>query len=704
LLALAPSRFSLSGLAAPSRFAAVAARLASVFALLLYLLGLSPLGLSRSAHAQGIFIANGTAVAQDGNKITPSFTLLTQSTDVKDSIDEFQRFVKHEAWDKAFKSLETIASKTSTGYMDRSDGVLVPNKLLARSLLASLPSAGKNAYRVFYDPQANSLWDKAVGKAEAENLSAIVNNHLISSVGDRAADRLGDLLFEQGELEQAVTAWRSILDYCPDSQIPKAQTLVKVATALARSARWNEFQEVEQTVRERHASETVELGGRRVTAGEHIARLAAVSASSQPSLVQGLPPDMGLPVSEEPLWQFRYQSKADPLNPNNPFSIVDVYGRSRVNDFFIPATADDKRVYVNLFGIEMAFDLENGKLLWRSGKLHQLQLQQQRQGIVPERYGVKLVGDRLWSVSRDPQQLNQHPITFALIAREAATGKELYNSRKSQNAWNILSEPCPSGDVLYVGASRATQGRELAVLMLSAKDGKLLKTFNVGNHAVDQNQIYMDRIAQPTFLLHGDRLYVDTNGGALLALDPQTGTVEWGILYESPSPPVNYYPQFTTPAGSGPPVYVGGLLFSKGMRSTRLLGVQVAGPELIWNRPVLKSAVMVGADEEHIYMAGEELTAYDLKTQELVWSTQLPRTAIWSVPLLTKNRLYQFTSRGICEVDKRTGQLLKIFRGVDLDSFGGTMFVTTHGLLTVSNLAVTAYPLSPGAREARKSQ
>ncbi len=673
---------------------------------ILVLFGLSLPGLCGSAQAQGMFV-NATftpAGTADGTKITPSFTLPTQSSDVKDSVDEFQRFVKHEAWDKAFKSLETIASKTSAGYMDRSDGVLVPSKVLSRSLLAGLPSAGKNAYRVFYDAQATKLRDKAVGKAEMENLSNIVNNHLISSVGDRAADRLGDLYFEQGELEQAVSAWRSILAYCPDSQLSKAQTLVKIGTALARSGRWNEFREVEQTVRDRHASETVELGGRRVTAGEQIATLAAISQSQQPALVQGLPPDMGLPVVDEPLWQFRYQSKADPLNPNNPFAMVDVYGRSRVNDFFIPATADDKRVYVNLFGIELGFDLETGKLLWRSGKLHQLQLQQQRQGIIPERYAVKLVGDRLWSVARDPQQLNQHPITFALIAREPATGKEVFNSRKSQSTWNILSEPCPSGDVLYVGASRSNQGRELVVLMLNAKDGKLLKTFNVGNHAVDQNQIYSERIAQPGFLMHGDRLFVDTNGGALVSLEPQTGAVEWGILYESPSPAVNYYSQYPMQYGSSPPVYTAGLLFSKGMRSTRLLGVQVDGPALIWNRPVLKSAIVVGADDERIYLAGEELTAYSLKTQELVWSTQLPRTANWSVPLLTQNRLYQFTSRGICELDKRTGQLLKIFRGSDLDSFGGTLLVTPHGLLAVSNLAITAYSLSPAAQETRTSR
>jgi len=72
----------------------------------------------------------------------------------------------------------------------------------------------------------------------------------------------------------------------------------------------------------------------------------------------------------------------------------------------------------------------------------------------------------------------------------------------------------------------------------------------------------------------------------------------------------------------------------------------------------------------------------------------LPRSADWSVPLVTKNRLYQFTARGVCEVDKQTGQIMRIFRGADLDSLGGSVFLTPKALITVSNLGITAYPLT----------
>lgn len=917
-------------------------RLARVLARLACAFFISP-AICHEARAQVGFVVNGrleVAAATDANKSPPGFALPSQSADVKESLDEFERLAKHEQWEKAFQALEVIAGKTTTGFIDRGDGVLVPSRLLVRGLLAGLSGAGKNAYRLFYDSQATALWDKAEGAAELDNLNKIVNNHLISSVGDRAADRLGDLYFERGDYEQAAAAWQTLLLYCPDSKVSKAQLLIKVATALARSGRVGEFAAQQQTLRERYANDSVEIGGRRVSALGEMTRLAALAGSDKSAVAAAspLPEDFALPTDVAPLWQFTYQSKPDPTSSHQPFAIQDIYGRLRPNDFTIPAAVDDKRVYLNLFGVEMAFDAASGKLLWRSGKLHLLQFQQNRHNVMPERYSIFSTGDRTWSVLRDPQQANQG-VGFGLVVRDAATGKEIFNSRRTLSAWSILGSPLlvagqtpaeaappavPSespapilnlangfansaglfgfngdskligpairltdagnqkssvfthtpldvtrfhtqftikldkaqadgmtfalqgvgatalgnrgvnlgygglpksvavkfdlfnnggeganstglylngaepnatnsvdltgtgidlhngrplqvtldydgttleasihdtvdnksatqsytvnipqvvggptayvgftastgglmaeqnvlswvytvggpakpkpnaADTVYIAASRTGQGRELALLALGAKDGKLQKTITLGNYAVDQNQVYGDRVAQPTLLMNGDRLYVDTHGGALVSLQPRSGTIDWGTLYDTATPSTGYYYDYQPPQlGISGPLRAGGLLFTKGMRSTRLLGLQAEGPTLAWNRPVSKTAVLIGADDERLYLGGEELTAYSLKTKELLWATQLPRAAGWSVPLLTQHRIYQFTSRGICEVDTATGEVLKIFRGADLDSFGGTMFLTPQSIVTVSNLAVTAYPRTPKNQQAQ---
>jgi outer membrane protein assembly factor BamB len=377
----------------------------------------------------------------------------------------------------------------------------------------------------------------------------------------------------------------------------------------------------------------------------------------------------------------------------NPFKMMDVYGRAMANDFAIPAAADEKRVYVNVFGVEMAFDLATGKLLWRSGKLHELDFQQARQGISPERYSLDLVGDRVWSVGRTPQQAGQRG-SFVLTAREAASGKEIYNSSRALGSWSFLGAPRVVDGVVYIGAQRNRQGRNLSLLLLDAGTGKLKHAVEIGQYAADVNQVYTDLVPRPAFAWRGDRLYVDTHSGAIVCVNCQGEAIDWAIQYDSPAPQAGYQYNFTAARNElSNPLFAGGLLFTKGMRSARLLAIAPEGPKLVWNRPVSASSVLLSVDDERVYLGGEELTAYSLKTQELLWATPLVRSASWSVPIVTAHRIYQFTSRGVCEVDKATGEVLSIFRGADLDSLGGSMFVVGDKLITVSNLAITAYSL-----------
>ena len=127
----------------------------------------------RLVEAQVVrFVANG-GFRPGNEKVTTAFTLPTQPTDVKDALDEFQRMAKHEQWEKAFKALETIAEKGGTGFIDRGDGILVPGRLVVRRLVAELPAAGKSAYRVFYDAQAEALLRMSVDE-RVERLTTVI--------------------------------------------------------------------------------------------------------------------------------------------------------------------------------------------------------------------------------------------------------------------------------------------------------------------------------------------------------------------------------------------------------------------------------------------------------------------------------------------------------------------------------------------------
>ncbi len=194
-------------------------------------------------------------------------------------------------------------------FIDRGDGVLVPSRLLVRGLLAGLPSAGKTAYRLFYDAQATHSGTRPPACRSRATWRRSSTNHLISSVGDRAADRLGDLYFERGDFEQAIAAWQTCSTYCPDSKLSKPQTLVKIATALARAGRWNEFRDdrasssASATPTKRSRSAAASIAGRRATdapGGVGRRRRVDVHATSLPGRLRRCP------RSDEPLWQFSF--------------------------------------------------------------------------------------------------------------------------------------------------------------------------------------------------------------------------------------------------------------------------------------------------------------------------------------------------------------------------------------------------------------
>src|SRR5690606_36054255 len=124
------------------------------------------------------------------------------------------------------------------------------------------------------------------------------------------------------------------------------------------------------------------------------------------------------------------------------------------------------------------------------------------------------------------------------------------------------------------------------------------------------------RGSAPALLLDTGTLYVETHAGSLLKLDTLKGQIRWGLNYETDAPSDGHrfsYDETPAPFMSGPPVLADGVLYIKGMQSRRLYAIDPSGPKVLWKRPVNMLSVIVGADEERIYLGGEEVVACDLK-------------------------------------------------------------------------------------------
>jgi len=672
------------------------------------------LGAWTAAHAQNI-VAAVAAPAEQANPNDPKlpFHLPSQSSDVKEALADFHRYAGKGTWERAFKALDKVQAGPPNALTPRDDGLLMPTRLLLRQALADLPAPGKHAYRLFHDADAKVLLDEAKGKDETEKLVKIFSNHFITTVGDVAADRLGDIYFEQGDMDQAAECWQAVLQYRPESALPRARLLVKSALALARAGRWDEFAEFKRQLHERHQGETVVLGGKPVHAEDHLEAIwkeHQAEAKSAPAAERGDLPDLALPAALDPAWQFRV------MGPREAQMLANMgqnwgWGRLPVSEMVPSAVIDGQRVYVNLLGYHLAIDLKTGKLLWRSAKFHDMvqKMQNNPQGHNPEQYALAVSGDTLWSVFRDAQQMGQQGQPFRIGRWEAATGKPGWNSSTiaELQQWNFMGNPLPMDDRVVVAASKQGQGAELHLLSLAASDGKLRWSTHLGTHQANQNQAWPPRrSAQPSLIAYGPKVYVDTHAGALVAVDRRTGSLDWGFNYESEMPDGNnmrWWGMPTETFTAGAPQVVENKLYFKGMQSQRLYCIDLAGPSLAWKREVSKKSLLIGVDRERIYLGGAEVEAIDLTTRKLKWNAQVPMATGWIHPVMTEHRVYQFTSRGVYELDKANGDTVRLFRGADLESLGGALMVAPGVMLTVSNLSVTAYRGEPVEPPAAKS-
>lgn len=669
-------------------------------------LGLALLTLAVRPCAGQIIMTAPVAANEEENKDEGPkrpFNLPAQKNEVAESLADFRRYSEKATWERAFKALEKVQAADPNTLTPASDGLYMPTRQVVRQALAELSPAGKQAYRLFHDADAKALFEQAKGKDELEKLRKIFTEHFITSVGDAAADRLGDIYFEQGDMERAAECWQAVLRWCPESAIPRVRLLVKSAIAAGRGHHWDVYAALNREVHQRHADETVVLGGKSVSAREHLDAFEKKYHTGDQANVAdgGRASHLRLPASDTTAWQFRIIQQRDAT------AIAQVgmnwgWGMRFPVAEMVPAVArDDQRIYVNFLGYLLAIDERTGKLLWRTARLPDVgQKVQQNQFHYPEQYSIVASGDTLWCVSRDVGQIGQQGQPFRVGRWEAATGKPGWNSQNvaELQQWNMLGTPLPAGDRIYIAASKTGQGAEIHTLALQASDGKLLWSTHLGTHQADPSQMWHRRSPQPSLILYGGKVYIDTHAGALVVLDATSGSVDWAFAYDSTMPEANnWYNQPSAFTTAAPPILADNTLYLKGMRSDRIYALDISAPKLLWKRPVSESAMLVGVDGDTLYLSGEEVLALNLADQKLKWASRLPAGTGWLRPVVTAERVYQFTSRGIFELDKTNGDTVRLFRGSDLDSLGGVILTTPDRLITVSNLAVTAYAANEGA-------
>ena len=631
------------------------------------------------------------------------------SSEVKEAFDDYERFRRRNAWERALKSLYSIPKDQEGRFVDGKDGYIIPVSRKRRAVLAELPPEGLATYRLFYDDEAKKLLEEAEGATELATLERIFSAYFLTTQGDNAADRLGDLYFEQGRFDRAADCWLAILRDHPDTDLPLAQISVKAALALSRAERRSEIPALRSELADRYADEKVSIGGITAPVSEHLARYLAEQPGAKPADVQKVAePDLSQAVPAS--WQMRFsESVVAGMTPQER-----VQWESNPLSAAVPAvTAVGNRLYANYLGHVLALNLDNGKLIWRSGSFHNLDIpaaQNQARMIDPSRYAVLADASYVWSLSKDIKDPN-YQATFQLSCRRADGGDLVWQSSglPDYSQVDIVGTPILSDGVLYAVGKTPMQmqnnGAFQYVLAIRGSDGKVLWKVEIATFRQTQRYFYYgmsDNSPLPRLFQHAGSIYADTHAGVIAKLDAESGELDWGFGYKTEPEESNrfFFFRYSAPkevAASSIPVKAGDALIVKGAKSDRIEALDSDRMKRIWDRPIAQSARVIGANDTTIFLGGPELSALDLKTRKLLWATRLPGGSGAANVLAGPNGLWQSTPRGIFELDPRSGNIRKIFRGDDTGSEGGDLYMTPPYLLAVTNRTISAYPVAPAA-------
>ncbi len=641
------------------------------------------------------------------------------STEVKEALDDFDRFQRRGAWERAFKALYTIPEDQTLRLVDGENGFIIPVQRKRRSILTALPPQGQAAYRLFYDAEAKKLLDEAEGANELKNLERVFSAYFTTSVGDDAADRLGDLYFEMGRFDRAADCWLAILRDRPDTDLSPALISVKTALALARAGRHSELEQVRSELSSRFSDERLTLGGQSGAPAELLRRLLAeepaASETSRPEAHRSaLPgPDLSRPV--DPAWQVRF---AESIEAGMTRLELTQWESNSLSSAVPAVTIDGTNLFVNFLGYILAIDLESGKLLWRTGSFHHLEVQAMQPAarmIDPARFAIVASGEYVWSLARDIKDQN-FMAPYQLTCRRADNGEVLWKSSDLPDyaQFDLGGLPLLADGKLFIAArtqANPQQGQNLPqqfVLAIQPHDGKLIWKTEVATSRQGR-PMYMyynlrDTTPQPRLIYSGGAIYIDTHLGVLARLDAESGNLEWGYGYKTdPFKGQTYFfygyePTEPQAAGSAPLAMSEAFLI-KGMQSERLYAVDFNRMKVLWDRPITKSSRLLGVDDHAVYFGGAELSALDLRSRQLLWATRLPGGSLEGHVLVRPDGLWQLTPRGIFEIDPKSGEVRRIFRGKDLGASWGDLSLTDRWLLAISNRTISAYPRRASATE-----
>jgi len=664
-------------------------------------------------------------------ELAAGFQLPLVDEDERELLNKLGERLDERDWANAFRVLTELDADQMQAIAPRGDSpVYAPIRGQVQRRLLALDPEGLRAFRLYFDAQANELYEQfknhpLPGSYDAlSRLQSLLDRFYATSIGGRAAALAGDMYFERGLFARAERSWRMAVEHDQTAGADRTQLQAKRVIALTRGGDDEAARQLAEQLLARYDKLPLAIGG------ESIDGLALLDRLLEDASPEAAPPataatEPTLPAEDAlPAWHLTFldpasRSRAAAGNRNSYYRTPD-----DLKHFVPEVVADDQRVYFAWLEACFALDRQTGKMLWRSGSVRAVS-EQLPQRITtnagdPRNYNIALAGQTL--LLTEPSTQGQDT-AFSLVGLDTRTGQRRWSTAQRRD-WRLGEDGDAGKRVSILGEIAIAHDAAYAMLHRVGESDCYLRRFNPETGEIDWTlklgaadrigfrYTQVNRMPQPRLLASDDLLHVLVGGGMLITVDATAGQIAWALRMDTPldtelarqannsrNTLADHIDRLANPNGSGALLMHRGTLYAKQHLGDTLFALAPRTGDLAWSADRLDAdAKLVGVDDQRFYLMNEAIRGYKIDGEhDLAWNNARDTgRARHAGARLGDDRLLVMGDYRLSLLENESGDVVGRFRSDDyLGPSGGNLYRFGDLLVCIDATQITAYRLSP---------
>lgn len=684
-------------------------------------------------------LTTGFSRAQSEQQDSPEKFRESVSLDVNNTVlkkmGSVRDFLLEQQWEDAVNILVKISNEYGDSLYPESTGRYIRVSEYCQNLLAGFPPEAIAVYREKTDPRARRWWEEAQAEGTVAPLYQIVDQALMSSYGDDALNRLGEIAWEAGHLSQARACWRKLIPplnagtanatdpgifLYPDTDLSVPDLLARLILVSFFEGDFPRATRELDVFQKTFPDATGTLAGRQGNLVQILTGLLAdrgqVSLSPDQTQMQtfaGLPTrnfiaekklDVGAIAWSHAIplgWrqEFPRQLAFDDQTPPGLYPVVD-----REHVFF----NDGERIY--------GLNWKTGLPAWSEGE------EQASPIIYPSvpggaprlpfrpvvgvpRFTMTIADGRLYARMGTPVTSVAKDERLGLFSElvcldlNRGQGKLLWKLSSSQLreqdfVWSFEGAPVISGNRLFVILHRGFPEVQTNVACFSTETGELIWNQRVclALRNIEEGTNYITHLL---LTMAEGRLFLSTDMGAVASLSARDGKINWLITYPTQESISKRELSDHMQQGLVPCVFDRGILFAAPQDSSEVMALDADTGLLLWRRALPRQVrSLIGVTESTLIAGGDQLLGIDRDTGVVRWKvgSQDPEGFGYGQGVLAGKFAYWPLREEILVVDTEHGLLRQRIALRDLYGLtGGNLVIAGSRLLVAQPRRVTAF-------------